>query len=231
MLARGLGEILLTIGVVLLLFAGYEVYGTGIINAHRQSELTAQLNASWTNGEDPVAQAPDIGEGIALIRIPRLGKDYVKVIVEGTSREALADGPGHYTASALPGDVGNFAVAGHNGGNGSPFEGLHRLEAGDPIIIETRDTYYVYRVLGDPSAGGASAPDSEGLVGKQVVQASEVGVVLPVPNHPGETPHRRLLTLTTCKESFFTIERLIIHAELAGQPRSKADGIPPEQMG
>ncbi|MBJ8346149.1 class E sortase [Antrihabitans sp. YC2-6] len=232
--ARGIGELFVTVSVVLLLFVVYELWVTDLINQYKQRELTNALTAQWERGDDPIAphsgdQFPkvDIGAGIALIRMPRLGDDYVRVIVEGTTREALDDGPGHYVSSALPGEVGNFAVAGHRGGKGSPFDDVDRLKAGDAIIIETRDSYFVYRVLGDVDSGDPTVPGVDGLVGRQIVDASQTTVVNPVPGEPGVAPHRRLLTLTTCQERYLSLERMIIHAELDGQAWPKSDGLPP----
>jgi sortase A len=234
LVARGLGQTLLTVGVVVLLFAVYQVWFTGVMNSYRQSQLTNALTEQWDSGADPLAgdsgslPTPPIGSGVALIRIPALGSDYVKVIVEGTTQDALTDGPGHYVGSARPGEVGNFAVAGHRGGYGSPFDDLDKLVAGDAIVIETRSDYFVYRVLGDRATGDPTVRDQEGLPGREVVDASRIDVVLPVPSRPGELPTRRLLTLTTCQERYFTLDRMIIHAEMVGDPRPKANGLPEE---
>ena len=39
----------------------------------------------------------------------------------------LVEGPGHYVDSAMPGEQGNFALAGHRVGKGSPFLDLDQL--------------------------------------------------------------------------------------------------------
>ena len=70
------------------------------------------------------------GEAFALLRIPRLGEDYRVPIVEGVSLEDLAAGVGHYPDTALPGEVGNFSVAGHRATNGEPFAYLDQLRNG-----------------------------------------------------------------------------------------------------
>lgn len=229
-LLSGIGQLLITVGVVTLLFAAYELWGTDLINRYDQQRLNEQLTSAWERGDDPIDRAlpsVDIGDGIAIIRMPRLGDDYVRVIVQGTSRAALDVGPGHYVNSALPGEVGNFAVAGHRGGKGSPFDDVDRLRAGDAIVIETRDEYFVYRVLGDVASGDPTVADTEGIAGRSVVDASRIDVVDPVPGSPGVAPHRRLLTLTTCQERYLSLERMIIHAELDGAAWPKANGLPP----
>lgn len=229
---RGFGQALIAVGLIALLFVGYQVWVTDEINAGRQSELTQDLREQWEAGAGPeasnglvpdplrdgVAQLP-LGEGFAFIRIPRFGPDYVRVILEGTDEDKLTEGPGHYPASVLPGEVGNFALAGHRIGQGAPFEHLDQLEPNDAIIIETRDTWFVYRMLGDASTGA----DPDAIPGRRIVDPSAVEVVDPVPGQPAATPTRSLLTLTTCHPRFSNAQRLIIHAELAAGPLSKGD--------
>lgn len=224
---RGLGQTLITLGVIVLLFVGYEIWVTDQINEGRQSELTQDLRQRWDTGDDPLG-APDrpdgsaaelpLGEGFAFIRIPRFGPDYVRVILEGTDEDKLTEGPGHYPDSALPGEVGNFAMAGHRVGKGSPFLNLDQLGPGDAIIIETRDTWFVYRMLRNEVRA-----DPDGVVGQQIVDPGAVEVVEPVPGQPEATPTRSLLTLTTCHPKFSAAQRLIVHAELDGAPLPKSD--------
>lgn len=222
--ARGVGQTLITLGVVVLLFIVYEVWVTDQINEGVQSELTQDLRQRWETDEDPL-QRPDggpaqlpLGEGFAFIRIPSFGLDYVRLILEGTDEDKLTEGPGHYPDSALPGEVGNFAMAGHRVGKGSPFLNLDRLEPGDAIIIETSQTWYVYRMLAE-----SGADDAEGIPGREIVDPGAIDVVDPVPGAPGAEPTRSLLTLTTCHPKFSASQRMIIHAELDGAPLPKDD--------
>lgn len=220
-IVRGLGQTLITLGAVVLLFLVYEIWVTDAINEGVQTELTQDLRQQWADGDDPlrVPDRPDgspgqlpLGEGFAFVRIPAFGLDYVRVVLEGTDEEKLTEGPGHYPDSALPGAVGNFALAGHRVGKGSPFLNLDQLDAGDAIIIETAEDWYVYRVLGgDP------------IPGQQIVPPDRVDVVAPVPGDPDAEPTRALLTLTTCHPKFSAAQRLIVHAELDGGPLAKAD--------
>ncbi|MBA2554744.1 MAG: class E sortase [Geodermatophilaceae bacterium] len=221
---RGVGQTLITLGAVVLLFIVYEVWVTDQINEGVQSELTQDLRQRWDVGEDPL-QRPDgglgqlaLGEGFAFIRIPSFGLDYVRVVLEGTDEDKLTEGPGHYPDSALPGEVGNFAMAGHRVGKGSPFLNLDRLEPGEAIIIETSETWYVYRMLDE-----SGADDPDGIPGREIVDPGAIDVVDPVPGEPGAEPTRSLLTLTTCHPKFSAAQRMIIHAELDGAPLSKDD--------
>ena len=136
--------------------------------------------------------------------------------------EALEKGPGHYEGTAGPGEVGNFAVAGHRVGKGSPFLNLDKLDPGDPIVVETQDTWYVYRVIGDRQTGELTDPAYGGIAGRFVTSPSDRGVIAPVPGQQGAVPVHRLLTLTTCHPKFSAAERMIIHAYLDGDPLPKA---------
>ena len=210
--ARGLGQLLLTVGYVLLLFVVYELWVTDLLSNARQDELTAELREEWAA---PAAVPAELqgGEAFAMLHIPRLGADYARAVVEGTGTEDLEQGPGHYPGTAMPGEQGNFAVAGHRVGRGSPFLEIDELRAGDPVVVETADSWFVYRVLGPADV----------VPGQQVVSPSDVSVIAPTPNGPPDgAPTGAYLTLTTCHPEYSARERLIVHAVLEGSPVSRA---------
>jgi sortase A len=210
---RTTGELLITFGLVILLFAAYEVWGkTAIVDAH-QNDLNQTLTQEWDTQpvtplpSGPVKQlAPPPGNAIGRLYIPRLAKHWV--IVEGVAPDDIRYAPGHYPGSAMPGEKGNFAMAGHR--MRSVFWDLDQLEVGDKIIVETQQTWFVYAV-----------------VKERIVRPTQVEVVSATP--PGVTPGK-LLTLTTCNPKWDNYQRLIIHAELVGQ-QSRAEGPPPEMGG
>lgn len=217
---RGTGELMITFGLVILLFAAYEVWGkTAIVDAH-QSDLEQQLNwgqptvAGATPAPAPSTTArpkpPRSGEAVARLYLPRLKKHWV--VVQGVTQKDIRYAPGHYPSSAMPGQPGNFAVAGHR--NRATFWDLDQLKpaAGDReadrIVVETADMWYVYEV-----------------VKQRIVLPSAVEVVRPV---PPTMSAGKLLTLTTCNPKFDNYQRLIIHAELVDeQPRSAG---PPTEL-
>lgn len=153
------------------------------------------------------------GNAIGIIRIPRLGNNYGFAIVEGVSTDDLKKGPGHYPGSAMPGGVGNFVVSGHRTTYLAPFNGLGDVVVGDAIVIETRDTYYTYRVNQTES-----------------VLPTDVGVVLPVPEKPRAKPTQALITLTTCNPKYSASHRLIVHG-LLESALPKSAGLPPALKG
>ena len=85
------------------------------------------------------------------MHIPKL--DVIVPIAEGISKTKVLDHGmvGHYgkdsIETAMPSaKTGNFAVAGHRNTHGEPFRYINRLQPGDPIVVETQDTYYVYKM-------------------------------------------------------------------------------------
>jgi sortase A len=230
-LVRSAGELLVTAGVVVLLFVVYEVYVTDLLNDHTQSTLSDEIHEQW----DAVAAAPEdlvapaVGEPLAVLHVPRLGADWSRVVLEGTAEDELAQGPGHYVGTALPGQPGNLAIAGHRVGKGSPFLDADQLVPGDAIVVETAQNWYVYRVLGD-AATGDYATDPSGIPGQQVVRPADVAVISPTPGAAAAAaPTGAYLTLTTCHPKYSARQRLIVHAVLDGSPVSKAgspDGPP-----
>ncbi|WP_431884482.1 class E sortase [Micromonospora wenchangensis] len=210
------GEVLITFGLVVLLFAGYEIWGkSALVDAH-QSKLNQQLAQAWGPTGDPTvspgptkAVAPAEGKPIAGLYIPSLDKNWV--VVEGVTQEDIRYAPGHYPKSALPGEVGNFSVAGHR--NRATFWRLDELKSGDAILLEGKQDWYVYKVYQS-----------------RIVRPDQVEVVAPVPGEPNAKPTRKLLTLTTCNPKFDNYQRLIVHAEL-DRTQPKSQGPPPELRG
>jgi len=224
---RVLGELMVTAGAVVLLFVVYELYVTDLLSDRAQDSLSRELRDDWDRTPAvaappaPVGDVP-VGEAFAFLYIPRLGDDYARAVVEGTGQAELAQGPGHYVDTAMPGEPGNFSVAGHRVGKGSPFLDLDQLRPGDPIVVETSTGWYEYRVLGDAQSGDLSVA-VDGVPGRQIVDPSAVEVIAPVPGQPGATPTTSYLTLTTCHPKFSAAQRMIVHAVLAGPPVSRAE--------
>ena len=148
------GRLLITLGVVVLLFVVYEVYVTDLFGAQKQAAATEAVDQVWASAEvravtDTVvvaeprpaghrpaaahahATTPTLGEGFAKLYVPAFGADYVFTVIEGTDPDDLYIGPGHYPDTQLPGQQGNFAVAGHRVSKGSPFNDLGLLASCD----------------------------------------------------------------------------------------------------
>ena len=194
------GELMITFGLIVLLFAGYEVFGNSAKVQDEQNALGNQLDQQWNDPtvgpSDPANIAPPAPgkDLVGKLYIPKLNKEWV--VVNGVRPQDIKYAPGHYPDTAKPGQVGNFSVAGHR--IKKIFWRLDELEPGDVIGVETRENWYVYKVTGSA-----------------VVKPTAVEVVAPVPDRPGVKPTRKLLTLTTCNPKFNNYQRLIVHAELA----------------
>jgi sortase A len=155
----------------------------------------------------PPASPPRHGDDVAILHIPRLGSgvgDAGIPVLEGVGLDILNEAAGHYPGTALPGQIGNFAVAGHRKTHGEPFRHLDELRAGDLVYVETAQTWYTYRIDADPV----------------IVQPTDLAVVDPVPGRPGVRPTQSLITLTTCNPWWSSTQRMIVTGALvATQPR------------
>ncbi|MGX6605416.1 class E sortase [Micromonosporaceae bacterium Da 78-11] len=193
------GELMITFGLIVLLFAGYEVFGNSAKVQDEQNTLADELDDQWNDptvgqtkaaAQGPAAPGKDL---VGRLYIPKLDKKWV--VVDGVQPADIKYAPGHYPDTAAPGKVGNFSIAGHR--IKKIFWRLDELNSGDVIGVETRDSWYVYRVYGH-----------------QVVKPNQVEVVAAVPNEPDATATKALLTLTTCNPKYNNYQRLIVHAQL-----------------
>jgi sortase A len=209
------GEILVTVGLVLLLFVVYELFVTDLIADRRQTELSQDLHETWDRDPTVVpVHESKLGDAFAVLHIPRLGADYERVVLEGTEEQQLKQGPGHYVDTAMPGEQGNVAFAGHRVGKGSPFLDLDAMRPGDPIVVETSDSWFVYRVLGDEETGEFTG-DPSGIPGQEIVRPEDIDVISPTPGGDADAaPTGAYLTLTTCHPRYSARQRMIIHAQL-----------------
>ncbi|MFJ6727658.1 class E sortase [Streptomyces sp. NPDC091281] len=208
--SRAVGEVFITTGVLMLLFVTYQLWWTNV-RAHAQADKEASsLQNDWANGKrTPGAFSP--GQGFAILHIPKL--DVVVPIAEGISNKKVLDKGmvGHYGEESLKtpmpdAKTGNFGVAGHRNTHGEPFRYINRLQPGDPIVVETQDDYYVYKMA---SILPSTSP-------------SNVSVLDPVPPQSGFTGPGRYITLTTCTPEFTSTYRMIVWGKMVEErPRSK----------
>ncbi len=213
-IARGTGEVLITLGLVVMLFALYEVYGkTAIVDAH-QNSLSQQLTQDW-NTPTPTAGGatgqpvePLRGSAFARLYLPVLHQHWV--VVEGVALSDIAYAPGHYPGTALPGQIGNFSVAGHR--IPSIFWNLQEMQKGQLIVVQTKDFWYVYTVTVN-----------------EVVTPHSIEVVAPTPDKIGVAPKQAMMTLTTCNPKWNDYQRMAVHAVLTSKSPAK-DG-PPVALG
>ena len=198
-----LGELLITAGLVVGLFAVYTLFWTGVETSREQDvlerefEAQSQPESSSTPDASGAEELPS--DAYARMRIPRLGESWEWIVVEGVDLNTLTRGPGHYPESAAPGETGNFAVAGHRATYGEPFAYLDQVQAGDEILVERDGQDFRYVV-------------TESFI----TVPSDTDVLLPVPGQPGVDPEIGTVTLTTCNPRWGSTQRLIVHGALQG---------------
>lgn len=224
MFARGFGQLLITAGVVILLFVLYELWFTGYYTQQQQTTLGHQIQKQWEQPSVPdvTRQAPDkvkLGSGLAVLYIPRFGRHYHFVIVEGTGFNDLQKGPGHYPGTALPGQVGNFAVAGHRTTYQHPFNKIAELRNHDVIVLETKTLWLTYTIEDIP---GTDVP------WREIVAPTDVQVAYPVPDQPdpNKRPRLKLLTFTSCHPEYSASQRYVIHAMLTDSVAKTTGRVP-----
>lgn len=213
----GVGRALVTIGILILLFVAYQLWGTGIYEAREQARLKSEFNVKLARDKAREARErrlssttttavapppPATGQPIGIIRIPKIGLE--RVVVQGIGVPDLRTGPGHYPATPMPGQLGNAAIAGHRTTYGAPFNRLDELAVGDPISVQTLAGTFRYSVSQPPFP----------------VSPKDVTVL--------DSTSNASLTLTTCNPKYSASQRLIVKAVL-DPVRSPKPAKPPPQ--
>lgn len=204
------GIVLLAAGLACLGWVGYQYFGTNVVSQRSFQQETHGLRQQWSSGPaaGPAADpeqgptttgtqttTPVPGSAIALLRIPRFGDDFQVPVVAGTALTDLSRGVGHYDGTADPGQVGNFALAGHRITHGQPFAQLLTLRKGDRVVVETREAVFTYVM--DTAPADLTVEETAGWV------------LDPVPHHPDTSPTQALITLTTCQDLFHSPDRSV----------------------
>ncbi|AIY02386.1 sortase family protein [Arthrobacter sp. PAMC 25486] len=235
-LIQVIGELLITAGVLLLLFVVWELWWTNIeANSVQQQAVSEFAQGFQGPVTPPAADAPtDFGPPVVMSEplapstvfgvayIPRFGETYSRPLVEGVAPAQLDTlGLGRYDSSTMPGGIGNFAVAGHRQTHGAVLDAIHTLVPGDKIYLQTHDGYYTYVFRNN-----------------QIVMPNRADVLLPVPTQPEAVPTERFLTMTSCNPRFGAEERIIAYSVLeswqpasAGPPAAIANQVAANQKG
>lgn len=218
------GELLVTSGLIVLLFLGWQTGLNNVVVASQQAVAAAQQSqnlseqaakkAPAVTGYIPVLAQPADFEAFAVIYVPRLGADWKRTIRQTVDTTRVLNsydaGVGHYEGTQMPGQIGNFAVAGHDSGWGNTFIDVSRFRLGDKIYVQTADGWYTYAFRNF-----------------QYVQPSQTGVIQAVPMAPGGIPTERLMTITTCNPPFHAGERLIAYNTFSSFSTETPDEIAP----
>ena len=224
-----IGELLITAGVFVFLFLGWQLWLNDVIVGNEQNsdalafgqELgipdvpapTPSGSTAPVDYGDPVVTAvAGSTERFANVYIPRFGADYVRTVAEGVgTADVLRTGIGHYPGTQMPGEIGNFAVAAHRTTYGAPFNGIADLQVGDRIYVQTADGWYTYsfRTM-------------------EYVRPTGIEVLEPVPQQPDVAPTGRIMTMTSCNPKLSAAERIIAYSVFESwQPASAG---PPSEI-
>ncbi len=204
-----LGELMITAGFILGSYVAYELWVSNFTAQRSWTNSTTNLedefSAEFKNylAKNPIppeqielTKEPQPGEAFGLMYLPKLWSSKKAVpIITGISDRDLTKGLGYYPGTALPGEVGNFAVAGHRATHGEPFADFPLLEVGDEVIIETLAGQYTYELIGDVK-----------------VMPEDVWVIGDRPNVPevrALPEDANLITLTTCDPRWSSEKRWI----------------------
>ncbi len=197
------GRTFITAGLLLLGLVAYQLWGTGLEQSRAQNRLRDEfetLIASSPTTTDTVVPVEGNttnridsprrpNSALALLEIP--SASVADIVVNGATVSALRHGPGHISGTALPGEPGNSAIAGHRTTYGAPFANLNDVNLGDQVHVTTGKGRFTYTVSD-----------------VKIVGPNQTDVLRPQKD-------RTLLTLITCHPRWSTAKRLIIVAELS----------------
>lgn len=210
---RVLGKLLISLGMGVLMFVGWTLWGTGFYFQDQQNDLRREFAeqaqaAPAARGKlgPPKGFRPKPGKPVFNLVIPSIDLD--QIVVEGVGVEELRKGPGHYPECRAgfekplctefeeiwPGEEGRVIVSGHRTTYGAPFWDLDKIRRGDEIITKTKWGTFTYRVTK-----------------KDVVPPDSLAIA--VPSNDAE------IVLTTCNPKFSAATRLVVFAEIVpGDP-------------
>ncbi len=211
-------ELAFTAAFVIGLFIAYQLWFTNEVadSAAKSisSEIREGIKAQTFSSESAVIEVEVTGQlytvsSLGLVYIPRLKSDvWATPILVGVGNRELSLGVGYYPGAALPGQDGNFALAGHRATNGEPFARFEKLQAGDQVFIQTAAGWFEYQLLENKKI-----PDSA----TWVLDAEPKGLNL------GSS---QLITLTTCDPRWNSTRRWAWWGVLVSQSQE-----PPAEIG
>ena len=144
---RIFGVTLILIGIGIIGSVAYKK----IVTSHKQNELLQAFENQLSeakNEEDSESVSLEAINGytpIAIMEIPSI--KLKQPVVDGTGEDVIKYFLGRFPELAMPGEVGNFAVAGHRVSDFTDaFINLYKVKVGDEVIVTTKDGRFTYQV-------------------------------------------------------------------------------------
>lgn len=211
---------LIGVGLILMLSAAYTEFVEPYFSTQGHQQAAASIHEDFAkNAQTKPSEVSrtelDDAQTFGVLYAPRLGADYRRPIAHGTLVESVLNpiGVGHYKHSAMPHEVGNFALAAHRTTHGGAFNNIDQFVVGDKLFVETRWGWYGYEVVGS----AVVEPKDFWVVGSNPLERAGLSSL------SGE----RLLTLTTCTPRYTAEKRLVVWAKQVSQT-SRLQGAPSE---
>lgn len=189
-------------GLVVAGISVWQILGQEALSANTQQQA-AEVEPLINPSAAPLTGDLQIGDVFAKLYVPRFGRDYVRQIAEGTSVNKVLNtiGIGHYVNTAMPGEVGNFAIAGHRAGNGGPMKHIDKFIDGDLVYVETATSWYTYKFLQEEIVLPTAL---------EVIEPKPVGLTV-------ATSTDKFLTMTTCTPIYVNSHRIAAWFELVSE--------------
>nr|WP_244451912.1 class E sortase [Streptomyces seoulensis] len=213
-----LGELLITAGIVLGLFVVYSLWWTNVVADRHADRQADKVRDNWAHASTGPG-ALDTKQGIGFLHVPAMRNGTV-LVEKGTSPDVLDEGvAGYYTDPAkatlpMTGKKGNFTLAAHRDGHGAKFHNIDKVREGDPVVFETKDEWYVYKVY-------SVLPETSKY---------NVDVLAQVPKESGKAEPGHYITLTTCTPVYTSRYRYVVWAELVRTEKVDSDRTPPKEL-
>lgn len=181
---RIFGKLLIAFGACIICGVLYLNYTTSKINKQMVEEYRQSIENDQIKSDEY-----NLGDVIGVLNIPKINLEVA--IKRGIDNDILKDAVGHFENTSMPGEYGNFAVAGHRAYTSNKFfSNLDELQIGDEINVLSGDEKFKYKVNNI-----------------EVVTPDKVEVVDSIDKSKKE------ITLVTCTPKYVGSHRLIVKGE------------------
>ena len=178
------GKLLILLGIITIGIFVFLNYKTTRINQQFINDYKKKIKNIESNKDDY-----KIGDVIGILEIPKINLEVA--IKRGVDNKILKEAVGQFPDTAMPGEFGNFSIAGHRAYiNNKFFSNLDELEIEDDIYVFSNNKKFKYKVKSI-----------------EVVAPDEVHVINSVDKS------KREITLVTCTPKYTGINRLIVKGQ------------------